>query len=345
MSEVAGSAPSSAPTSSGGAPSTPTAAPKAQAPVSEGASTAGVPGKPNPQSKNVAPPSGKRTVADQVAPKAEAPAQSQEEKAEARREAERRKYQFKVDGKEWEEELSEDDVKIRLQKAIAADKRMQEAAEYRKKFNEALEYGKQNPADAFKKLFGVDLDEYAEKRLAEKYQEAIMPEHERAVLEERKAREAAEAQLKQIREAQEHAAKTQFEQQVWQQTQQEFVGALEQLGYEPAFAKSHLLPLMADVAEANLDYGIELDPPTLAAQVQKRLQTIHQKQLHGLKGDSLLNYLGNDVVKEIIRAKLEKVKLTPPEPAPQPVAEPPPPEKKKSMTSAEFRRKFIFGLE
>ena len=53
-----------------------------------------------------------------------------------------------------------------------------------------------------------------------------------------------------------------------------------------------LVPMMAEIAEAALDYGVELTPSQMAGEANKRLETIHRRQLQGLKGEQLLRYLG-----------------------------------------------------
>jgi hypothetical protein len=76
--------------------------------------------------------------------------------------AEKRKYQLKVDGQDIEEELSDDDIRVRLQKAHAVDKRFAEVANQRKQIEAALSQLKNDPAKALKEIAGLDLDEWAE---------------------------------------------------------------------------------------------------------------------------------------------------------------------------------------
>lgn len=296
---------------------------------------------------------GSRAPDGQVAPDkirggSEAQAQTAEEKkAEA---AAKRRYKLKIDGKEQETELSDDEIAVELQKARAASKRFEEAAKMRKEVEEVIKYGKENPADAFKRLFGMDLDEWSEQRLVERYNEAQLPEHERE-------RKKLEAELNSYREREAKARKTQeaqrqeaFERQVYEQTEQEFISALDELGYDAGFSKTTLLPMMADIAEAALDHGIELSPKQMALEARKRIDAIHKKTISSLKGDRLISYLGDDIVKEVIRTKLAQTRQTPGPVIgmPKPPAEAQPEARKAPLAKdrmADFRRRHKWGLE
>ena len=262
--------------------------------------------------------------------------------------AERRKYALKVDGQEIEEELSDDEIRVRLQKAHAVDKRFQEVAQQRKSIEEALKTIKTDPAKALKEIAGLDLDEWAEKRIMERYQEAMMPQEEREKTELQRKVAEYERMIEEQKTAAETAKQQAYEQQVFEKTEQEFIQAVEQLGYDKGFSRTVLVPMMAEIAESALDYGVELTPGQMAAEANKRLETIHRRQVQGLKGEQLLRYLGDDVVTEAIRAKLAATKgsvsapsAPPPPPARKPSTEAP----RKAMTPAEWRMKHQYGME
>ena len=261
--------------------------------------------------------------------------------------AEKRRYSLKVDGQEIEEELSDDDIRVRLQKAHAVDKRFAEVANQRKQIEAALSQLKNDPAKALKEIAGLDLDEWAEKRILERYQEAMLPEAEREKAEMQRKLADYERQFEEQKTSAEKQKADAYEQQVFEQTEQEFISAVEQLGYDKGFSRTVLVPMMAEIAEAALDYGVELTPSQMAGEANKRLETIHRRQVQGLKGEQLLKYLGDDVVTEAIRAKLAATKglgaqsQTPPPPARKPVTEAP----RKPMTPAEWRMKHLYGME
>jgi hypothetical protein len=261
--------------------------------------------------------------------------------------AEKRRYALKVDGQDIEEELSDDEIRVRLQKAHAVDKRFAEVANQRKQIEAALSQLKNDPAKALKEIAGLDLDEWAEKRILERYQEAMLPEAEREKAEMQKKLADYERQFEEQKTAAETAKQQAYEQQVFEKTEQEFIQAVETLGYDKGFSRTVLVPMMAEIAESALDYGVELTPSQMAAEANKRLETIHRRQVQGLKGEQLLRYLGDDVVTEAIRAKLAATRgpsaapSTPPPPARKPTTEAP----RKPMTSAEWRMKHLYGME
>jgi len=261
--------------------------------------------------------------------------------------AEKRKYSLKVDGQDIEEELSDDDIRVRLQKSHAVDKRFAEVANQRKQIEAALSQLKNDPAKALKEIAGLDLDEWAEKRILERYQEAMMPEAEREKAEMQRKLADYERQFEEQRTSAESAKQQAYEQQVFEKTEQEFIQAVETLGYDKGFSRTVLVPMMAEIAESALDYGVELTPSQMASEANKRLETIHRRQVQGLKGEQLLRYLGDDVVTEAIRAKLAATRgsaaapSTPPPAARKPVTDAP----RKPMTPAEWRNKHLYGME
>jgi hypothetical protein len=232
---------------------------------------------------------------------------------EARKEAERRKYKLKVDGQDEEVELTDEEISVRLQKERAAAKRMQESAELKKKFAQAVDLIKKDPFAALKDpAFGIDLEALAEQRLLEKYKLELMPEEQRKQMEmERKLKEYETKEQERTRleqEAHQRTQQEQFEAKIFQETEKTFMAALESADLPKDY---ETLYMMADVAKLNLDYGVELTPQQLAAEVRAKLDgySKREKSLRAnLKGDKLLEYLGTDTVKEVLQASVAKLK-------------------------------------
>lgn len=283
------SAPAAAPSSTSTAPSTPAASsttPAAAKPV----------GTPPPNSK----------FADKTP---EAPAAAQ---TEARKEAERRRYKLKIDGEVREEELSHEEAEIRLQKAYAAEKRMAEAARIRKEDaarREALRSGKLDALDPEER---TALRKAIEDQILSEYQEQALPEHERRILEAQREADKYRTEVEQYRAEQERMAQEHLERQVFEQTEREFTEALEAEG---VLKTRQTLAMMAEVATTALDNGIELSPRQMVAEVNRRLADQTRHVISGLKGDQLAKFLGDAVVKEILRHSVEKFRAAPPPPA------------------------------
>jgi hypothetical protein len=335
MSDVA------APTSPGGAPSTPAPAPSSGSP-STGSSTS-TQSRSTPASASPTGQPAKPSLREQAAPK---PGESKGPtgETEAQKEVRRQKYKFKVDGQEVEHEWDENEVRTRLQKSLAAEKRMQEAREKMKKWEAATSYLKERPDEALKELAGLDIRKWAEEDLARRYEEALLPEHEREKRDLQRKIEGYEREKKAAEEKVRAQKQKEHFDQVHKETETEFLQALGDLGYEPEVNKA-LLPIMADLADANLDFGIELSPQQLAAETRKRAGAITQNVVRGMKGQGLLEFLGDSVVREVLRAKLDAHKLAPSEPA----APPPEPvvsnDRPARMTPTEFRKRHILGLK
>ncbi len=235
-------------------------------------------------------------------------------------EQERRKYKLKVDGAEQEFEWGEAEVTTRLQKALAAEKRMQEAAELRKQFQQFKQQFEQDPFEAAKLLNpDMDLDALAEQRILQKYQESQLPEHERAQREFERQKQQYETQIAELKRAEQMRYQQEMETKVQKQIEEQFGQALE-AGNLPR--NRYTMAMMAEVARLNLDHGLELSPQQLAAEVQERMSGINRHVVTSLKGEQLAKYLGDDVVREILKYSVAKVKpgQTQATPAPTPAS-------------------------
>jgi hypothetical protein len=300
-----------------------------------------------------------RSLADQAA-KPKAPfgsdpgaADTKAEVTEAKRvEAERRKYRLKVDGQDVEEELTDEQIAVRLQKAHGAERRMQEAAEERKQLKAWIEAYKKDPFAASKDPYiGLDLEELAEQRLTEKYtkhlEEQSMTEEQR----ELRRRDEEIAQIKaerdEYRRQETERAQAQLDERIFKETNDHFTSALEELGVD---ASNEAMYEMASIAKLNLERNLQLTPKQLAAEVRDRIEGRQEKLRKsvtgGMKGDRLLKHLGADVVKEVIRASLaeRKVNLTPKPAAPRPPAAAADEKPGKSISPSQFRRKNLYGI-
>lgn len=289
-------APPSAPAAS--APTTPAPAPKAPA-SSPAASTA-------PQGATSLPKD------PPAAPAAETPTQQQA-----------RILKYKVDGAEKEVDLAslpETELVKRFQMAEAAQKRMQEAAEYRKAFEQFVSAVKEDPFSALKDpVFGLDLDQLAQQRLLQQFEQEQLPESERKALELQRQLEAKQAELDRIAQERQAAQQAQLEQQVIDQTYKDFEAAL---ATEKVPKSRTTMRMMAEVAMEALDNGIELTPQQIAAEVNERLGGMTKHVFASMKGDALFQYLGEDVVREVLRHSVERARGRQSQP---PAAEPPPP--------------------
>jgi hypothetical protein len=326
MSDAAPSSASpTAPAAGGDAAATPAAAPAAAKPTSTASSMKSVSGA-------GAAPEGAEAAAK------EAEAKDAEAKAEAKK-----KWKYRANKEDVEEELSDDEVALRLSKAKGAEKAFQEAAAIKKELVEFVKALKENPFDVLKDpAFGVDLDVLARQRLAQEYErhleEAQLTEEQREV---KAAREEAERYRTELekREAAERAAReAQVREQVEARTKATLEAALDALGID---ATPEALYEAAYVMKMNLQYGLRLTPQQIAGEVRNR-QNARNERFHkavvggNLKGERLLQYFGgpespvvvelaralastnSPAVKELVKARLAALKR--PEPFEAPAA-------------------------
>lgn len=283
--------------------------------VSAPAPTPGVPSSSTPpapaakaDSGKASPPKAEGTPFKDVA-KAKTDAPAEETKVPEAVEKPSRKRKIVVDGAEEEydlDALNDDDIVRHLQLSKAGQKRMQEAAEVRKQFAEIQKFIKENPFEALKDpIFGVDIEQMAQERLAQKYQEATMSPEEKAQADLKKELETykkAEATRKQEAETR---SQQELDERIFRETEATFLKALTEEGL-PNLPET--LSMMADVARVNHQNKIGLDQKQLAAEVRARLNTTSRNVIGSLKGEALLKHLGPETVKEVLRLSVERVK-------------------------------------
>lgn len=312
MSDVVAPTTTAAPTSSTPSTSAPKAAPAAGAKAA--APTPGAPAAKAPAAGKTAAPA----TAMAGTPDAAEAAKTDAAKAA---EAARRKYKLKVDGAERQLELSDDEVSVRLQKAEAAERRMQEAAEVRKQFKSIIDAIKENPAEALKDpVFGLDVRKMIEDQILAEYEAEQLSPQEREKAELQKQLKEYQAKEEKAKAEQQQRARQEMEKKYQAEMERDFMEAIDKGGLPKT---RHTLAMMAEIAQLNLQHGIELTPAQMAAEVKAQVADRNKQVFGGLKGEALASYLGEDVVKEIIRFSVAKVKpgaspakdFTPPTPA------------------------------
>jgi hypothetical protein len=223
---------------------------------------------------------------------------------------EKRKFKLKVDGQEREEQYSDDEVTVRLQKGYAAEKRMEEAAKVQKKWAELKQLAKDDPTLLFKELVGADPDEWAEGRVKEKWQRELMPEQERQMADLQK--QLKDYQTKEQKRAEAEKARHEEMQQTLleKQIETDFKAAFEASGLPYT---SENLEVFGKIALDANEFGIDLTPAQMVAEAKAELarrETAqaekHKGQFTNMEGPALLDYLGDAVVKKVLKAAVEK---------------------------------------
>jgi hypothetical protein len=251
--------------------------------------------------------------------------------------------EYEIDGKV--QRLTRTQARTLIQKAAAADKRLQEAAEKRKSLDELLKLADED-FEAFLAKQGKDPQKAIAALLERKAKlELMTPEQrERAKLEADLAAERAKtAKVEAERKAQQQA---ELDKRNEEHLAQQLIGVAEkyQLDKTP-----ETLEGLADVAYDLLSYGVVPTVDQVAQEYIRReaehIEKRDRKVMSKLKGEKLLKYLGDAVLKEIDaareQARQESLKKIP-APALKPRQEkplPPRAEGGRFISEADFDRK------
>lgn len=233
--------------------------------------------------------------------------QGEHKPADSVNEVLKRKFQFKIDGQDFEEEYDLNDterIRSELQLAKAAKKRMFEAKEATRKANELTQMFEKDPISLFKQL-GPKGRELAEQfLLGELQQEMLSPE-------EKKMREY-ERKLKEYEER-EKTEKEKYEQSVLEQSKAKYIKTFQKTIID-ALDKSELPKtpeMIADMArlyKKNLELGLELTADELAIESKnEKIQLI--KSLFGKsEANQILALMGDDLATKIRKSDIAKIR-------------------------------------
>lgn len=236
-------------------------------------------------------------------------AESGETKAET---VQRLKLKTKINGREEEKEYTHEELALHIQKGQAAHEKFETAANTQKTFQNFIKAVKENPFEAFKDPafgdLGANFKQLVIDHLAEEFKG-----------EELKAKDPREFELNQLRtekakweakqkaevETRQAAAQKEADDRMWTETKKTWVSALEQGGFgeNPALIRN-----MAEIGQEFLDAGIDLDPKLLVAELKNRISGQQKMVYSGLKGEQLVNALGEDVVNELLTYKVEQAR-------------------------------------
>lgn len=243
----------------------------------------------------------------------DAKAAEQEKAAEAAKPS-AKKYKFQVDGREIEEELTEEDLVKRAQKAYGADKRFQEANEAKQKIGRMLEMMK-TPEGLQKllehpNLYGPKARQVMEELLWKQIQREQMDPKERENLELREQLRQREEQDKATAEQQRREQFEKTKSDYAQQIDKEIVDAIKSAGQQvtPYFFKR-----VAHYMLSAIQQGKQVSPKDVVPLVQEDLQNDLRAMFETTTEDQLLGLLKSDKAWENIRkADLKRVRTPAP---------------------------------
>lgn len=233
------------------------------------------------------------------------PEKTDETKAEPpKTEKQKIRLKTKVDGEEEEAEYDEDSLRVLVQKAKAADKRIKETTQAKKE-REAFELRLKNDPFGALKERGIDALELAAQELIRQHEESQLPPEQREFLAQKRALEQERARIDNDKKKQEDMRDRAEEAHYFEQYAKSYKEAAVVLNYDDEFTATHVVPEMARLERPFVDAGIELQPKDLVRLVEEKHDTIAARRLQGLTGDALLTRLDKlapGVVEEVRKA-------------------------------------------
>lgn len=262
-------------------------------------------------------------AAPEAAPKVEASVQPQEVKTQAdaqqaindpsltkkEKESLKRKFNLKIDGEEYEEEIdlgNEEELKKRFQLAKVAQKRMQETSQYKKAIEQFEQLVKTNPDEALAML-GFDPLKYSEERIQREIEERKKSpeqiEKEQIQKELEKYKKEMEAIQKQQAEAEINALQEKYHRQI----EDEIVSAIDSspdLPRTPYFVKRVATVMIDFIRKGRTDVTASQVVPLVKKQIKEELSQMYD----AAPEDLLENMIGKHNFDRLRKSRLKKVR-------------------------------------
>lgn len=237
---------------------------------------------------------------------------SPEPKKETPQQVARRKYKIKVDGKEDEVELSDDDIQRDYQKWRSANQRFEQASQIYKKVQPLLNAREKGDLDQL--LDGVPDDQrrkWAEQYLSKWIELQEMDPKEREALELKKENEQykkkEEEQKKQAETAREKQVRQTLAKQAQTMIQDDIAEVLQDLPQDKRSPR--LVARIADEMLTHFRAGKGKLPAKQAFErAQSNLETDVNQLLGSMDSEQLVQYLPKEVVNKVLKYHTEKVK-------------------------------------
>lgn len=250
-------------------------------------------------------------------------AQNQVPVNETPAQAERRKLKAKVNGREVD--VYEDDIVRDYQKYSSADEKLREAAQKRKEIEAFYERLENDPEAILNdKRLPIDRQKLAMKWLTEQVEEELAsadPKDARLSELERKLAEY------QNRDREQEETKAEQEKRQLVESRRELIAntltkaiELSPLSKDPDIAAATIRDMAMHMRICK-DAGYDVSPEELAKHVEgKSLKSMRSLALN-LKGEDLISFLGEEVVMELRRTDLARIKKSREVPKPETVSE------------------------
>jgi len=212
--------------------------------------------------------------------------------------AAKKQYKLLIDGKESVEEFDPSDdeaVRKELQLSRAAKKRMAEAVAEKKKAFEIINAFEKDPETMLKRL-GPKGREIAEKYLLAQINDDMLSPEQRELKTLREENETFKQREVREKAEREQSATLKKENEYAQAFQETIIQALNKSGLPKT---PELVKRMAAVMSKNLEFGLELTPDDLVAEVKNDIMGLLKSIAGDAEGEQLATMFGPDVANKI----------------------------------------------
>ena len=221
----------------------------------------------------------------------------------------RLKAKLKVDGKEEDIDLSEEDIVERLQRQRAYERKEKS---YRDGFAEiekakkALAHLKSKPVETLLEL-GVDVRALAKQVSAQEEQLNALTPEQRMILERDMLIAQLQQQQQQQQQAHEQAQQDAYNQAVWNESQPRIVAAMEAAGMPRT---PEAIRMYAVVGKEWLERGYDAPEAVIAKEASDRLRSMSQAYQRNLTPDQLVALLGEETVRNLTQHLIKQAQAT-----------------------------------
>lgn len=222
--------------------------------------------------------------------------------------AEVKKWKLKAQDKEIE--LTEQELVRRAQLGLGADAKFQEAAQMRKSAEALFEALRSNPLEVLTNpQLGLNFRELAEQYLAGELQNEMLSPEQRELKQLREWREKQEAEAEARRQSEMTAAQQQEFQRHMERAAKEYDTKISEVLADSGLPKTaYTVKRVAELLKGALQKGYDLDVRTAVDMVRETYNGDFRSMFGGLKGESLVKFLGDDVLREIRQHDLARIK-------------------------------------
>lgn len=227
-----------------------------------------------------------------------------------------RRHKLKINGREME--LDEAEVLRRAQLSSSADEKFQEAAQMRKQAEQLIQTLRESPDQVLEKL-GIDIDDFARRRLASQIEKEMMDPKEREIQELRQQLESKTKAEQEFQEKQRTEAEQAEYQRARQEAQKKYDSEITEVLNKAGLPKKpYVVKRVAQLMYTAIQHGYELDVATAVDRVKEDLNTDFSAMAGDLDAERLVKFLGPDITKKIRqhdiaqwRAKQQSTEPTP----------------------------------